>query len=99
MAYFSDPAINESFREKGLSEPAFVAAGPRPRMYFDPAWTRVAIVTCGGLCPGLNDVIRALVNTLYTAYGVDNVFGIRYGYRGLVPSYGLKFIRHILRKR
>ena len=54
--------------------PAFVAAGPRRRLYHDAAWTRAAIVTCGGLCPGINDVIKALVNTLYFTYGVDNVF-------------------------
>ena len=69
---------------------AFEKAGPRERIYHDPAWVRAAIVTCGGLCPGINDVIRSLVNTLYFDYGVDNVLGIRYGYRGLIPSFGLE---------
>ncbi|OPZ27386.1 MAG: Pyrophosphate--fructose 6-phosphate 1-phosphotransferase [Lentisphaerae bacterium ADurb.BinA184] len=80
----------ERFVRGGGRLPAFEKAGPRERIYHDPAWTRVAIVTCGGLCPGINDVIRSLVNTLYFDYGVDNVFGIRYGFRGLVPAYGLE---------
>jgi len=90
ICYFADPQTNRDLAGRGLTPPAFVAAGPRQRLYHDAAWTRAAIVTCGGLCPGLNDVIKALVNTLYFTYGVDNVFGIPYGYRGLVPQYGLK---------
>ncbi len=73
--------------------PGFQAAGPRRKIFHDPAWTRVGIVTCGGLCPGINDVIKELVNTLYFAYGVDNVYGIRYGYRGLIPEYKLEPLR------
>ena len=61
-------------------------AGPRERIFFDPAETRAAIVTCGGLCPGLNDVVRALVMVLSHAYGVRNILGIRYGYWGMVPQ-------------
>jgi 6-phosphofructokinase 1 len=90
VAYFADPAVDRELLARGLTPPAFVVAGPRRRLYHDASWTRAAIVTCGGLCPGLNDVIKALVNTLYFSYGVDNVFGIPYGYRGLVPKYGLK---------
>ena len=90
VAFFSDPAVNARLRQAGKTPPAYSVAGPRSRIYHDPLWTRAAIVTCGGLCPGLNDVIRSLVNTLYFTYGVDNVFGIQYGYRGLVPKYGLK---------
>jgi 6-phosphofructokinase 1 len=67
---------------------AFEKAGPRPKIYFDPSKTRVAIVTCGGLCPGINNVIRSLVRTLMLSYGVKKVFGIRYGYQGFIPSYG-----------
>ena len=33
-------------------------AGPREKIYFKPEQVKAAIVTCGGLCPGLNDVIR-----------------------------------------
>lgn len=62
-------------------------AGPRPKIFFDTAKTKAAIVTCGGLCPGINDVIRAVVMELYHRYGVDNILGIRYGFQGLVPRY------------
>eukprot|EP00271_Cylindrocystis_brebissonii_P011493 TRINITY_DN2932_c0_g1_i3.p1 TRINITY_DN2932_c0_g1~~TRINITY_DN2932_c0_g1_i3.p1 ORF type:complete len:642 (-),score=84.60 TRINITY_DN2932_c0_g1_i3:31-1794(-) len=58
-----------------------VRAGPRPRIYFEPSTVKAAIVTCGGLCPGLNDVIRQVVMTL-DSYGVSQIKGIRYGYRG-----------------
>jgi 6-phosphofructokinase 1 len=64
--------------------PSYEVAGPRKNIFFDPAQTRAAIVTCGGLCPGINDIIRRLVITLYYQYGVTEVFGIRFGYRGLV---------------
>lgn len=67
--------------------PSFEKAGPRKMIYHDPAWTRAAIVTCGGLCPGLNDVIKSIVETLHFDYGVHHIFGIRYGYRGLIPEY------------
>ena len=83
---------NESFmksREKQLGHlPAFERAGPLTKIFHDPAWTRVGIVTAGGLCPGLNNVIKGLVETLFFSYGVKTVFGIRYGYAGLVPKYG-----------
>jgi 6-phosphofructokinase 1 len=62
-------------------------AGPRAKIYFDPSKTRAGIVTCGGLCPGINDVIRGIVMTLWYVYGVQNIHGFRYGYQGLVPSY------------
>ncbi|MDQ0288221.1 ATP-dependent 6-phosphofructokinase [Oligosphaera ethanolica] len=90
ISYCADPTANDCLRAKGMPIPAFIAAGPRRLLYHDAAWTRAAIVTCGGLCPGLNDVIKSLVNTLYYVYGVDNIFGIQYGYSGLVPSFGLK---------
>lgn len=62
---------------------AYVRAGPRRELHFDPKKTNAAIVTCGGLCPGLNNVVRAVVNTLYSAYGIDGkVWGIQGGYRG-----------------
>lgn len=70
------------------SLPTFEAAGPRERIFFDPAGTRAAIVTCGGLCPGTNDVIRALVLTLWHRYGVRQILGFRYGYAGLNPEEG-----------
>lgn len=64
-------------------------AGPRERLYFNPAHVHAGVVTCGGLCPGLNDVIRALVRCLWNRYGVRRVSGIRFGYKGLLPEYGL----------
>ena len=65
---------------------AFELAGPRETIFFDPTQTRVAIVTCGGLCPGMNNVIRSLVFELEHNYGVHDILGIRYGYQGLNPS-------------
>jgi len=66
----------------------FEKAGPRKKLFFDPKETRAAIVTCGGLCPGLNNVIRSVTRELYRGYGVKSVLGIRGGYRGLDPKRG-----------
>ena len=66
----------------------FELAGPRKKLYFEPKETRVGIVTCGGLCPGLNDVIRSLFLELHYAYKVREVYGFRGGYRGLDPEKG-----------
>jgi len=63
-------------------------AGPRNKIYFKPAQTRAAIVTCGGLCPGINDVIRSITMTLFYRYGVKKIMGIKYGLRGLNPAFG-----------
>jgi 6-phosphofructokinase 1 len=69
----------------GVSElPSLEPGGPREYIYFDPSVTRAAIVTCGGLCPGLNNVIRGLVLELADNYGVTDVLGFRDGFRGLV---------------
>lgn len=64
----------------------FEKAGPRQDLFFDPAGTRAAIVTCGGLCPGLNNVIRSAFFELHHNHGVPEVLGIRYGYQGLNPE-------------
>ena len=53
-----------------------------------PQKTIAGIVTCGGLCPGLNDVIRAIVRSLSLQYGVTRIYGFRYGYEGLVRQIG-----------
>ncbi len=74
--------------ERGLTPLNFEMAGPREKIFFDPAKTSAAIVTCGGLCPGLNDIIRGIVMELYHRYGVTRIFGLRYGYEGLVPRLG-----------
>lgn len=68
---------------RGELPETFELAGPRQLLYFDPARVRAAIATCGGICPGLNDVIRALVLGLTRRYGVPEVFGVRHGYQGL----------------
>lgn len=65
----------------------FEEAGPRQELYFDPGKAKCAIVTCGGLCPGLNDVSRAIVLEAYHAYNTPSVLGIRYGLEGFIPSY------------
>jgi 6-phosphofructokinase 1 len=64
-------------------------AGPREKILFDPAKVNAAIVTCGGLCPGLNDVIYSVVMSLWHRYGVRRITGIQYGYRGLLPEFGI----------
>lgn len=64
----------------------FEIAGPRARLFFDPAQCRAGIVTCGGLCPGLNNVIRSLFLELHFGYGVPEVLGFRFGYQGLDPA-------------
>jgi 6-phosphofructokinase 1 len=79
--------ILKCFKE-GKELPSFEMAGPREKIYFDPSKLRCAIVTCGGLCPGLNDIIRAIVLELYYGYGVRNIYGIRYGLQGFIPKYG-----------
>lgn len=66
----------------------FEQAGPRERIFFDPPRTTAAIVTCGGLCPGLNDIIRGIVTQCHYRYGVTKTYGFRYGYEGLIPRYG-----------
>ncbi|MBU1195961.1 MAG: ATP-dependent 6-phosphofructokinase [Proteobacteria bacterium] len=67
---------------------SFEQAGPREKIYFDPSKLKAAIVTCGGLCPGLNDIIRSIVLELYHIYHVRNIYGIRYGLQGFIPEYG-----------
>ena len=65
-------------------------SGPHRKIFFEAENTRIAIVTCGGLCPGLNDVIRAITMVAWHRYGVRDILGIRYGYEGLVESFGHK---------
>jgi 6-phosphofructokinase 1 len=75
--------------------PTFEQAGPRNQLFFDPnllsnGTITCGIVTCGGLCPGINDVIRSIVLTLHHAYKVKIIYGFRYGYAGLVSQNGLE---------
>src|ERR1700689_4388394 len=79
-----------SLKERNLPVdqlPAFEPAGPRRKIFFDPSKTRAAIATCGGLCPGFNDVIRSLVLELNKSYGVRKVYGFCNGYQGFIPKY------------
>ncbi len=76
------------YLKKKITPPSFELAGAREMIYFDPSKLRCALVTCGGLCPGLNDIIRSIVLELYHLYGVHNIYGIRYGLEGFIPKYG-----------
>lgn len=81
-------ALRESFGRAGALElvPSMERAGARPRIFFDPGATTVGIVTCGGLCPGVNNVIRDAVMTARLSYGVARTIGFKYGYRGLAAG-------------
>ena len=74
--------------ESGAEPLCFESAGPRRKIFFKPEDTTCAIVTCGGLCPGLNDVIRSIVMQAYYRYKVPRTLGIAYGFEGLIPDYG-----------
>jgi 6-phosphofructokinase 1 len=65
-------------------------AGPREKIFFRPSEVRAGIITCGGLCPGLNDVIRSIVMSLWYRYGVKHILGFRFGYRGLIERFGIE---------
>ena len=88
VLYHSNLEEIEGILESGKRPPVFEKAGPREKIYFDPSKLKCGIVTCGGLCPGLNDVIRAIVLALYHHYGVRTIFGFPYGYEGLSHKYG-----------
>ncbi len=76
--------------DKGIDPPSMEAAGPREKICFDPVDLTCGIVTCGGICPGVNDVIRSVVLSLYHHYGVRRTYGFRFGYEGLVSRHGHK---------
>ena len=67
--------------------PSFETAGPRKKIYFDPSRITVGIATCGGLCPGLNDVIRGLVQELTEHYSVEHILGFRNGFAGMTAEH------------
>jgi 6-phosphofructokinase 1 len=75
-----------TFQRSAIEPPMFERAGPRRKIFFDAKKLNCGIVTCGGLCPGLNDVIRTMTLSLTWQYGVRNVYGFRYGYAGLSPN-------------
>ncbi|ACV69398.1 ATP-dependent 6-phosphofructokinase [Desulfohalobium retbaense] len=83
--------ISQEVLDEAPDEPMsfeFTEAGPRDKIYFDPSKTKCAIVTCGGLCPGINDVIRSIVLAAHHNYGLASIVGIRYGLEGFCPQYG-----------
>lgn len=84
----TDPVAIARELAEGRAPASFEAAGPRERLFFNCDGLRAGIVTCGGLCPGLNDVIRAIVLSLYHHYGVREIDGFRFGYEGLNPEIG-----------
>ena len=77
----------------GEEPPCIERAGPRENLFFTPSKTKAAIVTCGGLCPGINNVIRGVVMALHYFYGVRDILGVRYGYEGLNPEMGHELLR------
>ncbi len=94
--------LNPFSSESTKDAPSFELAGPREMLFFDPQQSTAAILTAGGLCPGLNDVIRALVHQLHFNYGVPRILGVRFGFAGLNPVEGWpmieltpRLVRHI----
>jgi len=94
LPFVSDDARLPLGLEPGSAESSLLLerAGPRERLFFEPSRTRAAVLTTGGLCPGLNNVVRSLVLELYHRYGVREIFGVRYGYEGLNPRVGLPLL-------
>lgn len=90
---FDDTAAMIAARSGPIDQlPGFEPAGPRKKIFFDASKTRVGIVTCGGLCPGLNDVIRGLVMELTFHYNVKRIYGFRNGYQGFIARHGRSVI-------
>jgi 6-phosphofructokinase 1 len=77
-----------TYLDAGREPPALELAGPREKIFFDPSTLACGIVTCGGLCPGINNVIRAVTLSLHHHYGVRRIYGFRYGYEGMVKRLG-----------
>ncbi|HMK37560.1 MAG TPA: ATP-dependent 6-phosphofructokinase [Desulfomonilaceae bacterium] len=88
ILYELSPERVERQVREGAEPVSFLRAGPREKVFFDPSKLKAAMMTSGGLCPGINNVIRSLVLTLYHAYGVKNILGIRFGLQGFIPKYG-----------
>ncbi len=85
-----DDSVSALRAAKGALDalPSFELAGPRDRIFFDPRTLRCGIITCGGLAPGLNNVIRGIVLELWNGYGVRRITGFRHGYEGLIARHG-----------
>ena len=86
VLYYAHQEPLEACLRAGRPLPSFEPAGPRPKIYFDASAINCGIVTCGGLCPGINDVIRAIVYEGYQQYGVKKIYGFRNGYAGMIKG-------------
>lgn len=86
ILYDIDTLTTEAGHILPVCEDTVELAGPREYIFFNPAHVHAAICTCGGICPGLNNVIRAVVRCLWYRYGVRRISGVRYGYQGLMPD-------------
>jgi 6-phosphofructokinase 1 len=89
LVLFNTAFENETTMIESLKEPfVFEQSGPLEKIFFNPEETVAGIVTCGGLCPGINDVIRAIYMELTFRYKIKKILGFRYGYEGLVERFG-----------
>jgi 6-phosphofructokinase 1 len=86
VLYHSHLVPLEACIKAGRPLPSFEPAGPRPRIFFNSSTVNCGIVTCGGLCPGINDVIRSIVYEGYQHYHVNRIYGFRNGYHGMVKG-------------
>ena len=93
LAYI-DKSVVDSIIQSNDAVPSFEKAGPREKLFFEPGETVSAIVTCGGICPGLNAVIRGLVVMNYYRYNNQRTLGIGYGYAGLIKELGYE-VKHL----
>ena len=84
--YSSEAKITNDGKVIPKSDVLIERAGPRAKIFFNPAHVHAAIATCGGICPGLNNVIRSVVRCLWYSYGVRRITGIKFGYQGLVAN-------------
>ena len=79
MSFFSDATkLDNSAR--------WLRAGPRKNLFFRPEEVRAAIVSCGSLCPGTNVLVQEITNSLYNNYGVKQIYGVKFGYRGFYKN-------------
>ncbi|MCT4534424.1 ATP-dependent 6-phosphofructokinase [Halodesulfovibrio sp.] len=85
--FYLDNELHEEITDDPIPL-CFEKAGPRQHVFFDTPKTKCAIVTCGGLCPGINEVIRSIVMAAFHNYHVSSVLGIKYGLEGFIPEYG-----------
>ncbi|OBQ57657.1 ATP-dependent 6-phosphofructokinase [Halodesulfovibrio spirochaetisodalis] len=85
--FYLDNELHEEITDEPIPL-CFEKAGPREHVFFDTPKTKCAIVTCGGLCPGINEVIRSIVMAAFHNYHVSSVLGIKYGLEGFIPEYG-----------